>query len=202
MEVFMALTEKQQKVLDFIQGYSLQEGEAPSQREIAEHFGFKSLGTVQDYLKALQARGCLEKAFYSKRNLSVVQSEGDRLLPLLGKVAAGQPIEYTMHDNNIEVPTSMLKSGSEHFALKVVGDSMVDIGILENDYVVVRKQSEAENGRVVVAMINNEATIKRMFKKSGIVELHSENAKYKPIFVKPDQEFRVLGIFVGLIRLN
>jgi repressor LexA len=196
----MALTEKQAKVLEFIQEYSRIKGEAPSQREIAAHFGFRSLGTVQDYLSALQARGALEKSFYSKRNLQIVQME--RQLPLLGKVAAGRPVEYVFHDKTIEVPSTMLRGTAEHFALLVSGDSMLDVGILDGDYVVVRKQEAAQPGEIVVAMINNEALIKRYFFKRGRVELHSENPKYAPILPRPEDDFRLLGIFAGLLRVN
>lgn len=196
----MALTEKQSKVLEFIQAYTQEQGFAPSQREIAEHFGFRSLGTVQDYLTALQSRGALEKSFYSKRNLAVVQTE--RQLPLLGQVAAGRPIDYVFHDQTIEVPSTMLKGVQEHFALKVSGDSMVDVGILDGDFVVVRKQPDAEEGQIVVAMINNEALIKRFFRRRGQVELHSENSQYRPILVRAEDDFRCLGVFAGLIRLN
>ena len=196
----MPLTEKQQKILDFIIKFSQKNSYAPSQREIATHFGFSSLGTVQDYLKLLEERGYLEKSFYSRRNLTIVQKE--RNLPLLGKVAAGRPIDYSIHDRSIEVPSTMLKGTKEHFALEVSGDSMIDAGILDGDIVVVRKQDEAANGEVVVAMVNQEATIKRLHKKKDRVELHSENSKYKPILVQTSDEFRIVGILAGLLRVT
>jgi len=196
----MGLTDKQQKVLEFITGYSEEHSYAPSRQEIANHFGFSSLGTVEDYLKSLEAGGFLQRSAGGRRNLTVISK--DRMLPLLGKVAAGRPIEYTIHDQSVEVPSSMMKGAYEHFALQVSGDSMVDVGIIDNDIVVVRKQESAEPGSIVVAMLNNEATIKRLFKKKNKIELHSENPKYKPILVEPEDEFRIIGTFAGLLRIH
>jgi repressor LexA len=196
----MSLTDKQQKILEFITQYSEENAYAPSRQEIATHFGFSSLGTVEDYLKALENGGYVLRSAGGRRNLTVI--DRDRNLPLLGKVAAGRPIEYTIHDQTVEVPSSMIKSPFEHFALKVSGDSMVDIGIVDGDIVVVRKQPDAENGHVVIAMLNNEATIKRLQKKKNKVELISENPKYKPIVVEPIDDFRVVGVYAGLIRIN
>lgn len=196
----MALTDKQQKVLEYITNYSEANGYAPSRQEIADNFGFSSLGTVEDYLKSLESGGFVQRSSGGRRNLTVISK--DRMLPLLGKVAAGRPIEYTIHDQSVEVPSSMMKGAFEHFALEVSGDSMIDVGIIDKDIVVVRKQENAEAGNIVVAMVNNEATIKRFFKKKSKVELHSENPKYKPIVVEPEDDFRILGVFAGLLRVH
>ena len=196
----MGLTDKQQRILDFLTSYTEQNGYAPSRQEIASHFGFSSLGTVEDYLKALEGQGFVQRSSGGRRNLTVLTK--DRHLPLLGKVAAGRPIEYSHHERTIEVPSTMTKAAYEHFALEVSGDSMVDVGILDGDIVVVRKQQEADNGEIVVAMINNEATIKRLFKKKQKIELHAENSKYKPILVEPEQQFHIVGVMAGLLRMN
>ncbi len=196
----MGLTDKQQKILDFLSAYTEENGFAPSRQEIATNFGFSSLGTVEDYLKALELGGFVLRSAGGRRNLTVIPR--DRMLPLLGKVAAGRPIEYTHHDRSIEVPSTMIGGAYEHFALEVSGDSMIDIGILDGDIVVVRKQETADAGEIVVAMVNNEATIKRFHKKRNRVELHSENAKYKPILVEPEDDFRILGRFAGLMRIQ
>lgn len=196
----MGLTDKQKKILDFITAYSEENGLAPSRQDIASHFGYSSLGTVEDYLKALENNGFLSRASGAHRNLTVISK--DRNLPLLGLVAAGRPIEYTIHDQTVEVPSSMIKGPFEHFALKVSGDSMVDIGIIDGDFVVIRKQTDAQNSDIVVAMVNNEATIKRLFKKKNKIELHAENKKYKPIIIEPGIDFRIVGTLAGLVRLT
>lgn len=196
----MALTDKQQKILVFLSQYTEEHGYAPSRQEIATNFGFSSLGTVEDYLKALESGGFVQRSSGGRRNLTVLSKE--RMLPLLGKVAAGRPIEYTIHDKTIEVPSSMIKGAYEHFALQVSGDSMVDVGILDGDLVVVRKQEDASPGNIVVAMVNHEATIKRFFKKKSKVELHSENSKYKPIIVEPSDDFHIVGVLAGLLRVH
>lgn len=196
----MGLTEKQQGVLDFLKSYEKKHGIIPTQREIANHFQFKSVGTVQDYLVYLEKHGHIQRAQHEKRNLII--NPGERTLPVLGKVAAGEPIEHSMHDEFIEVPSTMIKRGHRHFALMVKGDSMIDIGIVEGDFVVIRQQAIAQNSQIVVAQINNEAVIKRYFKKKGKVELHSENPKYEPIVISGEDDFKILGIFVGLLRLN
>lgn len=196
----MGLTDKQQNVLEFITNYSKEKGYAPSRQEIADHFGFSSLGTVEDYLKALETNGFLQRSGSGRRNLTVLSK--DRHLPLLGKVAAGRPIDYSIHEQTVEVPSTMTRAPYEHFALQVSGDSMVDVGILDGDIVVVRKQHDADNGEIVVAMVENEATIKRLFKKKQKLELHSENEKYKPIIVEPHQDFRIVGVMAGLLRMH
>lgn len=196
----MGLTEKQQLVLDFLKSYEKKHGFTPTQREVAKHFEFRSVGTVQDYLSYLEQHGHIQRARDEKRNLIINPNE--RSIPLLGKVAAGEPIEHAINDEFIEVPSTMLKKGHPHFALMVKGDSMVDIGIVEGDFVIIRQQPTAQNSQIIVAQINNEALIKRYVKKKGVIELHSENPKYKPIVVNPNDDFKILGVFTGLIRLN
>lgn len=208
------LTPKQKQVLDFIQEIQQKKGYAPSQREIAEQFGFSSLGTVQHYLNQLGELGFLQKAWNARRGLSVsvsaepqpqvqvsrVESNLVRSLPLLGRVAAGRPIEAVQSPEMIEVPASLLRKSGEHFILKVQGDSMIGDGILDGDFVVIRRQSTAENGETVVALIENEATIKRYHKHRSQVELHAANPAYPTIQVKPGARFKIEGILAGLIR--
>ena len=210
------LTPKQKDILDYITKFSGKHGYAPSQHEIAKHFGFKSLGTVQNYLVRLERQGALRKTWNARRGTQVVApqpeySEGRMpesaltavSLPLLGRVAAGRPIEAVQSDETIEVPPSMIKAGS-HFVLKVQGDSMIEDGILDGDYVVIKKQPTAENGQTVVALINNEATIKTYYNKGSKVELHPQNSKYKPIIIDADSDaddFKIEGILKGVIRL-
>ncbi len=210
------MTPKQREVLEFMTSFSEEHGYAPSQQEIAKHFGFKSLGTVQNYLVRLERQGFLRKAWNARRGTEVVAAatnhtprvattsahSGAVPLPLLGRVAAGKPIEAMEHDQTVDVPEEMLTKGGDHFALRVKGDSMIGDGILDGDFVVIRKQTQAANGQTVVAMIENEATIKRFQRKGDRIELQAANPAYAPIVVEAaaSNTFRIEGILVGLIR--
>ena len=202
MVFFMSLTPKQQQLLTFISDFQHEHGYAPSQKEIANHFGFRSLGTVQDYLVRLQQQGYLEKSWNGKRTLKVRDTR--TTLPLMGKVAAGSPIEAIANQENIDVPESMLGSHGRNrgplFALRVSGDSMIDEGILDGDYVVIKKQPTAENGNTVVALVDGEATIKRYYQHRNFVELQPANPAYQNIRVEAHQDFAIEGILVGLLR--
>jgi repressor LexA len=226
------LTPKQKQVLDYIQGYQKEHGYAPSQQEIAKHFGFSSLGTIQHYLNQLRSLGLLEKSWNARRGLSVpvkkvegelrspthvmtavppspVPGEGEGVapqcfLPLLGKVAAGLPIEAVANMGHVEVPASLLGRSGEHFVLQVQGDSMIGDGILDGDFVVIRQQSMAENGETVVALVDNEATIKRYYRTRDKIELRAANPSYPSIQVDLSKDFaprfRIEGVLAGLIR--
>ena len=155
------LTPKQKLVLDFIRSHIRDEGYAPSQREIAEAFGFRSLGTVQNYLVRLEKEGFLTREWNARRGLRVSHTTDRGYdLPLAGTVAAGKPIEAIETPDTIEVPRSMAGKG-ENFVLRVKGDSMIEDGILDGDFVIVRKQETAHNGQTVVALMDGEATGKR-----------------------------------------
>jgi len=209
------LTPKQKQVLDFISAYTEKNEYAPSQQEIAKAFGFKSLGTVQHYLVQLGEQGYLQKSWNARRGTRVTPS-GARLqdragryrpskstsfeLPLLGRVAAGLPIEAIESRETVEVPSFMLKEVGNHFVLQVKGDSMMDEGILEGDYVIFKKQLTANNGQTVVALINNEATIKKFYRRKDKIELHPANSSYRPIIVDSSQDFKIEGILAGVIR--
>ena len=196
----MSLTPQQKNVLDFIEEYTDEHGFAPTQNEIANHFGFKSLGTVQDYLNRLRQKGYLESTWNGKRAIRLKQKKHE--LPLLGRVAAGSPIEAILHDEFIEVPPSMTAGPGKFFALQVRGDSMIEDGICDGDYVIIRKQAKANNGETVIAMIDNEATIKRFEQHGGGVALHPANSRFQTIHVSPNQDFRIEGIMIGVIRLK
>lgn len=199
------LTPKQKEVLDYIHSYTAEQGFAPSQQEIAKHFGFKSLGTVQNYLVRLERHGALRKTWNARRSTAVIphHTAPEAVpLPLLGRVAAGRPIEAITHDETIDVPASMIKGGN-HFVLRVTGDSMIEDGILSGDYVVIKKQKDASNGQTVVALIGNEATIKRYYRRGTKVELHPANPAYNPLIIDSlveSTELKIEGVLVGLIR--
>jgi repressor LexA len=195
----MALTKKQKDVLDFITEYVRENGYSPTQKEIQEHFGFKSLGSVQDYVKYLTNGGYLINDPHSVRGLmpAAVQSNSEEI-PLLGSIAAGVPIETIENADMISVPVHMLGKG-KYYALKVKGESMIEDGILNGDIAIIKHQNQAENGQIVVAVVENETTLKHYVKKSKQIELHPANKNMRPIILQ-DKECEIRGIMVGLIR--
>ncbi len=194
------LTPKQKAFYDYIVDYSQSHGYPPSQQEIAKAFGWKSLGTVQNYLVRLVREGVLEKDWNAKRGLKVVRPQSNTVeLPLVGLVAAGKPIEAIETLDSIEVPPSMVSQG-ENFVLKVQGDSMIGDGILDGDYVVVRKQAQADSGQTVVALLRGEATVKRLMKRESQIELHPANPAMEPFIVAGEEDFQIEGVVVGVIR--
>jgi len=194
------ITPKQKQVLDFIETHIAREGYSPSQPEIARAFGFKSLGTVQNYLVRLEREGVLAKDRNARRGMRVLRPKQNGFeLPLAGTVAAGRPIEAVETQGTIEVPASMVGPG-DNFVLRVQGDSMVGDGILDGDYVVVRKQASAENGQTVIALIREEATVKRFYRRGPHIELHPANPSMQPILVQDEECFRIEGVVVGVIR--
>jgi len=198
----MKLTDKQKDVLAYISGHMKEWGQAPSFDEICSHFGFKSYNTVTTYLKILARKGYirLPGKKNKKRAIEVISPVETRTfeLPLLGRVAAGKPIEAVEDVTAIEVPPSMVGAG-DYFVLQVKGDSMEEDGILEGDFVVVRKQPTAEKGETVVALMNNEATLKRYYKNKDGVELRPCHAGMEAIRVKTG-DLKIEGKVVGVIR--
>ena len=198
----MKLTEKQKAFLAYVSQYMEEWQRAPSFEEICSHFGFNSYNTVTTYLRTLERKGYirLPRKKNQKRAIEVISPIETRRFefPLLGRVAAGKPIEAIEDPDVIEVPPSMVGKG-EHFVLRVKGDSMRDDGILDGDYVVVRKQSTVENGETVVALVDNEATVKRYYKRRNHVELRPAHKGMKPIRVRSGG-LRIEGKVVGVMR--
>ena len=198
----MKLTEKQKAFLGYISRYMEDWGRSPSFEEICSHFGFTSYNTVTTYLKSLERKGYirLPRKKNQKRAIEVISPVETRRFefPLLGRVAAGKPIEAVEDMDVIEVPSSMIGQG-DHFVLQVKGDSMKEDGILDGDFIVVRKQPTAENGETVVALINNEATVKKYYKLENYVELRPAHTDMEPIIVK-EGDLRIEGRVVGVIR--
>jgi SOS regulatory protein LexA len=195
----MALTKKQKEVLDYITEYVRENGYSPTQKEIQQHFGLKSLGSVQDYIKYLTNGGYLVNDQHSVRGLMPAKvQQNTEEIPLLGSIAAGVPIEAIEHSDMISVPTHMLGRG-QYYALKVKGESMIEDGILNGDVAIIKHQTQADNGQIVVAVVENETTLKHYFKKNKQIELHPANQSMKPIIIK-DKECEIRGIMVGLIR--
>ena len=196
----MELTPKQLRLVEFIRDYSARHGYAPTQQEMARRFRLKSLGSVQDYLKALEAKGYLSKEWNGRRAIRLTGVTRSAVtIPLSGVVAAGAPIEAIEQQESLEVPSALLRGG-EHFGLRVKGESMIDDGIRDGDVVIVRKQADATNGQTVVAMLDGDATVKKFYRQRNRIELHPANATMQPLVVEVGQGFQVLGVVVGLIR--
>ncbi len=200
-----SLTEKEKRVYDFIKGYLEHNQRPPTYHEIQEKFEYSAVSTVQDFIAQLRQKGYIKAPVGAnrKRALELVRDFEDsdvEKLPLLGKVAAGYPIEAIETRDYVDVPKSLLRSGVEYFALTVKGDSMIEDCIMDGDYVVIKRQQLAENGDTVVAIVDNEATIKRYYQRKGYVELHPANPKYNVIYVPPHADFKILGVLASVIR--
>ena len=200
------LTDRQKLIYDFLVRSVRQKGYAPSIQEIGAKFKIASTNGVFRHLKALEKKGYIRRV--GKRALEILSAHGRSILPdarevpVLGRVSAGKPL---LAEENIEGFLSVARemaSGREVFALKVKGDSMVEDGILEGDYVIVRRQETAENGDVVCALIDGEATLKRLYKKGKAVTLRPANKNYAPIVVSREESsgLRIVGKAIGLTR--
>jgi len=199
------LTERQRDVLDFVKRCYAERGVAPTLREIAEAFGFASTASAQKHVNLLEKKGYLVREKHQKRGLVLpgTTDQGDETgvqLPLLGTIAAGSPIDAVAQDEAIGVPASMLRSGSEHFVLRVSGDSMIEEGILDGDAVVVRRTSLADDGDTVVALLNGEATLKKLYRESrNRIRLQPANPAMSPL-IAPARDVRVQGVVIALLR--
>ena len=185
------------KVMDYIRKFSEENGYTPSVREIGAECGIKSTATVHGYLARLQERGYLTKTNNKKRSVTIGKSGGISV-PLVGTVTAGQPIfAYENYEDYYTFPLGEFKG--ELFMLRVQGTSMIDAGICDGDKIVVRKQETAENGEIIVALVDDSATVKRFFKRDGKIVLHPENEALSDMVFEPG-EVSVLGKVVGLMR--
>ncbi len=195
----MNLTRRQKEILDFIRSYRGEHGISPTQREIREKFHLSSFGTIQKHLKRLEEKGALSREWNRSRGISPADERpASREVALLGFVAAGRPIEPFPDEESIEVPASLLGKG-EHFVLRVRGDSMIEDGIRDGDYVIVSRRSNAQNGQTVVALVRGEATLKRYYADGSRVRLQPANVSMKPLTVDA-RDVTVQGIVTGLIR--
>lgn len=200
------LTPRQRETLDWVKGFIRKNGMPPTVREIGGAFDIKS-STVFELLKALERKGYLRRGDLGARSL-IVEDGGKRRgpsqtgveVPVVGCIAAGQPIEAIEDDRGAVVVGQNMLRGRAGFALKVEGESMIDDGVLDGDYVVVRKQDTAENGDMVVALIEDEATLKRFYRERAGVRLEPANKRMKAIHVRKG-EFRIQGKVVGVVRI-
>ena len=199
MPDFSQLTERQREIYDFIRDKIENRGYGPTVREIGLAFGIKSPNGVMCHLKALEKKGLILREGFSARAIQLLghraQAGG---LPLLGNVAAGTPTEAVEQDERLDYGD--LFAGPNHYALRVRGQSMIEDHIADGDFVVIRKQETAENGERVVAMIDNEVTLKRYYKEKSHVRLEPANGSMEPIIVEPSSEAQILGVLVGVMR--
>jgi repressor LexA len=219
------LTERQEKILAFIKKSIQDQGYPPTIREIGEHFGIRSTNGVNDHLKALERKGYLLRGELKSRALSVIEGgrsgagrftrmsrrelaavgDGEVVeIPVVGKVAAGEPILAQENiTDHVRIDSVLLGDGGRKvFALRVSGDSMIGDGIFDGDYIFVRKQLQAASGEIVVAMIEDEATVKRFYPEGDRVRFQPSNPRLKPIYVRREEfrETQIIGVVVGVYR--
>ncbi|MDY7092506.1 MAG: transcriptional repressor LexA [Acidobacteriota bacterium] len=197
------LTERQKAILEFIEDFQGRKGIAPTHREICEHFGYSSYGTVYKHLKLLEQKGYLTRDWNQKRGIQLVEEPSEDEapdLPFLGRIAAGRPIEAMSGNERLEVPHHLLsRRTGDHYVLQVVGDSMIAEGIHDGDLVVVLRREKAEAGEMVVALVNDEATLKRFYPEGDKIRLQPSNPAMDPIWVAA-RDLTIQGVVVGLMR--
>ena len=202
------LTHQQEKLLQFINNFQLKSNVTPSFDEMKDGLGLKSKSGIHRILSALEERGYIRKLNNRARAIEVLKFPKNKTdlnnnsiaIPILGKIAAGHPIEAITDDTNyIDIPQSLLGKG-EYFLLEVEGDSMINAGIFDGDQVIIEKRNDAKNGEIVVALIdNNEATLKRIYKRGQQLALQPENPAFKTVIYGPDR-VQIQGILKQLFR--
>ena len=202
------LTARQQEVYDFLKHHLETTGMPPTRAEISKELGFRSPNAAEEHLKALAKKGVIEIVSGASRGIRLLLEdnnvEEESSLPLIGRVAAGEPILAEQHiEGTYHIDPAMFKPQAD-FLLKVYGQSMKDIGILDGDLLAVHSTKDVRNGQVVVARIEDEVTVKRLERKGSIIYLHAENEEFAPIVVDLTQRphFEIEGIAVGIIRNN
>jgi repressor LexA len=196
------LTRRQKEILDYIGHFIEENGYAPSFREVAYYFEFSSTGTVAEYINILEEKGYLSREAISARSLQLTPSFASNLesfeIPLEGTIDAGKPIEAIRTGDTIEIPRDMM--GKKTFALKVRGESMKDDGILDGDYVIIEQTSNARNGDIIVALIDNDkATLKRYYNEKSTIRLQPANETMKPMHFAKNRVI-IQGKVRGVIR--
>jgi len=200
----MPLTKRQREILDFIAAQIEAKGYAPSFEEIARQFGFQSLATVHEHLTNLERKGCIRRAHNESRAIEIVPPKGQAgatELPLLGLVAAGEPIEAISGTDTLAVPDELLPRRGRSYVLKVRGTSMIDEQIKDGDFVVVHERNQADSGQMVIALVHgSNATVKRFYREpGGWIRLQPANPDMPPLRVN-ERDVVVQGIVIGVIR--
>ena len=199
----MPVTARQRQVFEFINRHIDAHKQPPTIAEIGRHFKMSSSASVHNIISALEREGLIKKIPNVSRGIEVVKQEttiDEYEVPLLGRVAAGQPIEAILSHETVAVPRDMNGRG-RMFALQVRGDSMIEENIQDNDIIIVSSQPTAENGQVVVALIDgNYATVKKFYREADFIRLEPANPQFKPIFIKTPERIQIQGVVRGLIR--
>ncbi len=199
----MTLTKRQKQLVDFLQDYISEHGYAPTLAEVGQYFGLSSLATVHKHLRNLEQKGVIRREHNHSRALEVAnhreRPNASYRVPLLGQVAAGHPIEAVESQETISVPEDFVQR-DDTFCLRVKGESMIEDGIRDGDYIIVEGRDVANNGETVVALLGNEATVKRYYREmDGKIRLQPANSAMDPIFVN-ESDLRIRGVVVGLMR--
>ncbi|MBX2808717.1 MAG: transcriptional repressor LexA [Cellvibrionaceae bacterium] len=198
------LTSRQQQVLDLIKRYMTETGFPPTRAEIAAELGFRSANAAEEHLRALARKGTIEMVPGTSRGIRLPE-EASPGIPIIGRVAAGNPILAEEHiDDYCQLDPNLFSPAADYF-LKVHGESMIDAGILDGDLLAVHRINQARNGQIIVARIENDVTVKRFRRhtNSAVIQLIAENPDYEPIEVDlRDHNFSIEGLSVGVIRQN
>lgn len=198
----MELRDKQREIYDFLKVYTENKGYPPSVREICEAVNLRSTSTVHGHLKRLEKKGLIKRDPTKPRALEIIEMSSSKKemlnIPIIGKVTAGEPILATENiEDTFPLPIDYISHNEELFMLKVSGNSMINVGINDGDYAIIEKAQTAKNGDIVVALIENEATIKTFYKEKDHIRLQPENDSLSPIIV---ENCIILGKLVGLFR--
>jgi len=191
---------KLKDVMNYLSAYIAENGFPPSVREICKELSIKSTATAYYYLEKLKKQGLIKKSPLKKRAVGIINptKASSISVPILGKVTAGQPILAVENfEDYLPIPLSMFNSNEDLFALTVKGDSMIEAGIFDKDKIIVKRQSTAENGDIIVALIDDLATVKRFYKKNNKIILHPENSSMQDMIF---DDISILGKLIGLIR--
>ena len=194
------ISPKKERFVDFIRNFTHDNRRPPTFVEIMSGLGIRSLGTINWYVNELEREGVLQRmrGKNGKRALSILEQRIQNRLPLLGLIAAGQPLDVFEDSEYINVPPKYMKP--DNYVLKVNGNSMIDDQIRDGDYVIIKKTETAHNGETVVALVNNEATLKRYYVVDKGVELHPQNSDFDIIYVKTTDIFQINGIVLAVFR--
>lgn len=196
------LTKRQKQIYDYTKSYINKRGFSPTLEEIKKHFRLSSLSTIHQHIGALADKGFITKDDNSARGISLIEKTAKLVkIPLLGTIAAGQPIEAIREKETIAVPQSQLPRSGEFYALRVVGDSMIDEGINNGDVVLVKQQAVADNGQKVVALIDNhEATLKKFYRERGQIRLQPANKSMEPLIFRNGRDVAIQGIVLDVVK--
>lgn len=200
----MPLTKRQREILSYLSEYAESNGYAPSFEEIAAQFNYNSLATVHEHLSNLERKGYIKRSYNESRAIEILPSEAFPRavdLPLLGTVAAGMPIEAMTSGETMSVPDDFVRRAGNHYVLKVRGSSMIDEQIRDGDFVVVNERQRADNGEMVIAMLQgSSATVKKFYReRDGRIRLQPANELMPPIYVH-ENDITIQGIVVGVLR--